>query len=432
MTFSENDGASSQGTESSNPYITVTSDNSASVIGRLSSGSFRIYVAANDGTGGAASVSFTVTTTNVHGITANNTITPDMSTFSSVTLTSEFISRIRGDLYYSGANIYSLFDESGVTIDASERSLTEADIANISNYSARMLFALPRITVSKTGYYVYCMSFKNYYAAGAPLQCLFNRNGEYVPFNHNGYMLDEDEQEDGNIYFTIPADQYVVTAAYLEAGGTYWGYFVAPAGIEAELPVSIIEPVPYLSHDVLRNIANELSIDVGELKLLTADNLSDPQEATKAMRDEAAKDNYEFAYKLDTVTVSEDGYYVFAVNLPDEFLSQDVNSFRFYTFDRNNFTGSSFMSSIGGLIGLVNGVGTAADFNMMGLKLDTPLKKILVVCLFQAGTPFSVYLAKLILALLLGGCSSFAGAGVISLATAGVFILMRYRKTHRK
>ena len=433
MTFSANGAADTTATNSTNPYLTVTAENSASVIGSLQAGDVKITVTADNGTGAAESISFTVTTVNAHGITGTNTIIPDMSTMSSVELTSDLVSRLRAELPSAeGYEIYSLLDEEGVTIDSSERSLTAEDTEEISDYSARMLFALPRITVSKSGFYVFCTSFQNYYAAGAPLQCLFNLGGTYVPFNKDGYMLDEDEQEDGHIYYTIPVDQYVVTAAYFEAGQTYWGYFVAPAGIAAELPVVVIEPVSHLSPDVLQNIANAISIDAGELKLLTAESLSDPQESTKSMRDEAAKDRYELAYKMDTVTVSEDGYYVFAVNLPDEFLSKDIDSFKFYAFDRSIFSGSSFKSSI---LGLVNGVGTLSEFNMMGLNIDSPVKKMLVVGFFQAGQPLCMYIARLILFLLgLPGCNfaSLAGAGIFSLGTAGVFIFMRHQKLRRK
>ena len=429
MTFSLNGAAQTSGTSETNPYISVTSDNSASVIGQLKSGDVMITITAYDSAGGSDSAEFIVTTLNAHDITDSNTITPDMSTMSRVELTSEFVSRLREELSGTDTAIYSLFDEEGVTIDASERSLTEHDIESISKYSARMLFALPRITVSKSGYYVFCTSFKKYYAAGAPLQCLFNQGGSYIPFNISGYYLDEDEQSDGTVYYTVPEDQYVVTAAYFEAGSTYWGYFVAPAGIDSELPVRIIEPVAELSPDVLMNIAREISVDVSEIRLLTAEELSDPQEPTKAMRDEAAKDNYKLAWKLDTITVKEDGYYVFAVNVPDELTSADAG--RIYAFTRD-FAGSSVSSSV---LGILNGLAAVEEFNMMGLKINSLAGKILVAGFFQAGQSVCLYIARLIFWLLgfpACGVVSLAGAGLLSLGTAGIFILMRHIKTHRK
>ena len=64
-------------------------------------------------------------------------------------------------------------------------------------------------------------------------------------------------------------------------------------------------------------------------------------------------DGYEPAYKLNTLTVSEDGYYVFLVNIPDEFVGKSINDIRIYALKN-----ADFAASIPGLVnGLLNLVG---------------------------------------------------------------------------
>ena len=422
MSFSLNGGADVTGTEKTNPYITVTSDNSASVIGRLQSGDVKIKVSAFDGAGNSDSAEFTVTTVNSHGITGDNTVTPDMDSISAVELTDELRQKIANYYKVSTSEIYSLYLESGVTIDSSTRKLTQEDYDTLSEYSARTLYALPKMTVNKSGVYVWINSVKGYASTGANLQELFNIASKYTCFKSDGNNIDFDEETK---YFLNPEDQCFIEAALMTAGETYWGYVVVPADGAEELPVTVIEPVPELSFDVLQNIANEMSIDVSELNLLTADNLSAPREATKAMRDAAAKDRYQLAYKLDTITVSEDGYYVFAVNVPEEFRGKSLNSMKFYTF-APDFSGSSVNSSIWGLL---NGIGTLGEFNMMGFNINSLEGKILVVGLFQAAEPVCVFLARLLLTLLLGGCNA-TGAGIVlcSVSSAALLVYIRKRR----
>ena len=185
----------------------------------------------------------------------------------------------------------------------------------------------------------------------------------------------------------------------------------------AELPSGVIEPPVITSSDVLDNIAALVSTDASHLHLITQENISSPSEPTQTMREYIKNDGYEAAYKFNTLTVSEDGYYVFLVNIPDELVGKSVNDIRLYALKNADFA-SSFYS-------LINGILNYGEItNLFGVKIDTLEKQVLAVGFLQAGTPFSVYLAKIIVALLAGGCS-LAGAGITVLLLAGMFFRRR-------
>jgi len=59
--------------------------------------------------------------------------------------------------------------------------------------------------------------------------------------------------------------------------------------------------------------------------------------------------------------------------------------------------------------------------NLPGLKIDTLEGQVLVAAVLQAGTPFSVYLTKILLMLLAGGCD--AGLGIAGLCVFGLIVL---------
>ena len=168
------------------------------------------------------------------------------------------------------------------------------------------------------------------------------------------------------------------------------------------LPSGIIEPPVITSRDVLERLAELVSIDASRIQLITQDNISSPTEPTQSMKDYIKNDGYEAAYKFNTLNVSADGYYVFLVNVPDELVGTKVSDVKLYALRNADFA-SSFFS-------LINGVLNYGELtNLLGVKIDTLEKQVLAVGFLQAGTPFSVYLAKIILALLAGGCDSGLG-----------------------
>ena len=159
-----------------------------------------------------------------------------------------------------------------------------------------------------------------------------------------------------------------------------------------ELPSGIIEPAPALSADTLEKIASLVSIDVPELHFITHDNISSPQEPTQAMKDYIKDDGYEAIYKLNTLTVSEAGYYVFKVTLPDGWYEQlkyvSINDLKFCALFDNGNTEQANSSFI---LGLIN---TWEFLTLNGEKLDVAAKEFLMVGLLDAATPFGVYLTS--------------------------------------
>ena len=190
-----------------------------------------------------------------------------------------------------------------------------------------------------------------------------------------------------------------------------------------ELLSGIIEPAPSLSADTLEKIDSLVSIDVPELHFITQENISSPQEPTQDMKDYIKDDGYDIIGKLNTLTVSEDGYYVFKIVLPDELYERvkdvritDLKIYALFDDGRTEQTNTSFIT------GLIN---TWELLTLTGDKLEVGAKEFLMVGVLNAGTPFSVYLAKILLALLAGGCN--AGLGVGALCVLGLVVL-RLRK----
>ena len=189
------------------------------------------------------------------------------------------------------------------------------------------------------------------------------------------------------------------------------------------LPSGVIEPAVITSTDILARLAALVSTDASSIHLISYDNITEPQEPTQSMKDYMKNDGYEAAYKFNTVTVSNDGYYVFMINVPDELVGTKISDIRIYAMNSANVSGSkanaSFMSLINGLLNY------GELTNLFGVKIDTLEKQILAVGFLQAGTPFSVYLAKILIALLAGGCES--GLGIAALCVL-CFSLLRLRK----
>ena len=82
----------------------------------------------------------------------------------------------------------------------------------------------------------------------------------------------------------------------------------------------------------------------------------------------------------------------------------------------------------------MNGFINSLEFTeITGIKIDTLPKKILAIGLLQAGQSFSVYLGKILLMLLAGGCASGAShTGMGMIALAGVLIVLAGVKFSRR
>ena len=198
-----------------------------------------------------------------------------------------------------------------------------------------------------------------------------------------------------------------------------------------EIEHAVITPVT-LDKNVIQKLANNISVDVSEIKLLTSRDFSTstPPEPTDAMKKQAAQDGYELAAKLNTINVREDGWYVFQVTVSDDLVGRKVSELNLYYAEDGDFVSSSASGQARtafGLLGLVNGVtGSFEVSNLFGVKLDTLPKQFLATMFLSAGKSLTVYIAKILLAILTG-CN--AGFGLIG-AAFGAFLVWKYFKRH--
>lgn len=194
-----------------------------------------------------------------------------------------------------------------------------------------------------------------------------------------------------------------------------------------ELPPATIQPIE-LTQESLDQIADLLSLD-SELYLLDNTNISSPQEPTQAMRDFAANDEAELIGKLNTLNVEDDGYYVFKVNLGDRLWglleSQDISSYKIYALNDSEASDTEVSSAF------INGLlSTVEILTMSGQRMEKfGVREFLMVGFLKSGVPLSMYVAKVILALLTGGLGACnAGyAGAISAIVLVWFIRRRRR-----
>ena len=85
--------------------------------------------------------------------------------------------------------------------------------------------------------------------------------------------------------------------------------------------------------------------------------------------------------------------------------------------------GSSEQVNTSILPGLIN---TWELLTLSGEKLEFGAREFLMVGFLNAGTPFSVYLTKILLALLMGGCDSGLGLAGIIVITSTLFIFRKH------
>ena len=197
---------------------------------------------------------------------------------------------------------------------------------------------------------------------------------------------------------------------------------------DAPLQTAVISPVT-LSDEVLENLVSLIdSIDnASQINYITHANLSQASEPTQSMREYIRNDGYNAAYKLNTVTVEKDGYYVFEVTIPAELVSQDINSVKMYALNNAEFSDSSARSAV---LGIINGILNYGELTTLtGEKPKTLLGKMLAVGFLQGSQPFSMFLAKAIVAVLTGGAGgacSLTGAGM--LLCLSVVVMVRRMK----
>ena len=190
------------------------------------------------------------------------------------------------------------------------------------------------------------------------------------------------------------------------------------------------DPLARLDPDVAQRIADNLGIPVEKLKYLTRANIGAPREATETMRDYVTADGFSIIADLFTVSVDSDGWYVnpYPVTLSDDVWelvkSQDISQIRVYKMrDGDEAENGLASGDVRGAFGPVYGM--LSVFELSGGNLDDlfSVKSFIIAGFLQAGTPFSVYLAKIIIAILLGGCSNGINPSVIPVIICGIIFL---------
>lgn len=241
-------------------------------------------------------------------------------------------------------------------------------------------------------------------------------------------LADETVTLSGNTWPT----QYPQIGSSSSNGGTVPTPTPAPEQTTTELNVGVIAPV-VLSDDVLERIANNINIGVSELHFLTSRDFSTaiPPEPTNAMRKEVSDNGYEFAAKLNTINVSEDGWYVFQVTVPDDLVGKSVNDLRLFYAEDSDFVNIASMKGVKtafGFMPIINGITGAFEVSdFFGVELDTLPKQFLATMFLSAGKSLTVYVLRILL-MLLGGCNlGLIGGGVV---LVGGLIVFKFFRRH--
>ncbi|MBQ7155269.1 MAG: hypothetical protein IJR85_06935 [Synergistaceae bacterium] len=186
--------------------------------------------------------------------------------------------------------------------------------------------------------------------------------------------------------------------------------------------------VKRLESDFTQKVAAHLGIDVEDLRYILKRNIGQPIEPTQAMQDYVRNDNHEIIGNLPTVSVDEAGYYIIPVTLSDDVFnlvkSNDVSDYKFYALNDSELGDGQIRTSF------INGLlGTWELFTLNGEKMTSfGVKEFLMVGFLEAGKPFSLYLAKILLALLAGGCHSGISPSAVHAVILGIIAVKLYRR----
>ena len=348
-------------------------------------------------------------TGNVHGDT------PSSRKISAFTLSDTARENIAASLGISSSELHAITEENiSSPIEAGQNLLVLLD----DNYE--LADVLESLSVSGTGYYAFMIHVPDELAGKN-----INEVKLYAS-NSGGTLTGNFFGMDGQGLEQLQNDVIgVVRLTDGQSSGIYIGSAreVLPS---AGLPVAEIEPISTLSDEVLQNIARTTSVDVEQIKFLSNDNIGTPLEATRGIADMVKEEGYELTHKMNTISVDKEGYYAFYVYVPDEYVGMSIKDVKVLLVRRSGFADAEVRTAIPVLSGLIN---YGEVTNILGVSIDRLEHKVLVISLLQAGESFSVYLGKLLLMILAGGCESgigrFAFAGAVILLAGVKF--MRHR-----
>ena len=204
-----------------------------------------------------------------------------------------------------------------------------------------------------------------------------------------------------------------------------------------ELPLGVIKPIEETSRDILREkIAEIKSVRTDEILFIEERNIYPAQEPPAIVIEQSKTDNANILAKFNTLSVDVSGLYVFHVILSDdvakEIESVDIDQLRIYAaeFESADVFPAVYQASDGQvktafIFGLLN---TFELLTMSGEKLKFGAKEFLMVGFLNASKPLSLYIGKILLALLMGGCNFGFGVTVLVLTAVGLFISQKKKR----
>lgn len=391
-----------------------------------------------------------------------NRIIPDISALRQVNITEALSDRLSALFGGRSGRVQSIMNNPNVILNTDERTLSPEELEELSQRNEQVMLVLPGVTVSEEGIYVLGIDLEGRAEPGALINTLSTTRSISAaaydshfsgPLDEEGNPLQTYTAPNGNEYYIIPQNRYFIAALDLQPGDSWQGIIASPSGLQ----VVEIEPVApeELTDDTIDNLVqaieemlqrpevieniinrNILSRDILSRDIVSADinylseaYITPPQEPTPAMEQAVRDEGYNIAAKLNTIRVPESGFYVVKITIPEDTFSDldgtAVGRVRVFALNDTE-AGSSGLEVRSSIInGIVN---TFELLSLSGEKIEQiGARELLMIGLLEAGESFSVYLAKILIALLMGGCNQ--GMGLLYLASAVmVFVLLRRRR----
>lgn len=331
-----------------------------------------------------------------------------------------------------GVDSSQIFQLSDSEILDENWALEAGDSSSISNMGETVAINMPSVMPSNTGVYVMQYALDSSLAgkslkvrgvtASNPVSSSAIEDREYVFFDENY-----------NEITSVPANGIVYVAQRMTSGHANRGVITT----SDELSVGLITPIEEASRDILREKISELKdVKTEEVLFIEEKNIYPAQEPPAIVVEQSKNDNANILAKFNTLSVDISGLYVFHVILSDdiakEIESVDIDKLRIYAaeFESADVFPAVYQASDGQvktafLYGLLN---TFELLTMGGEKLKFGAKEFLMVGVLNASKPLSLYIGKILLALLMGGCNTGFGVAVLALVVGGVFILRKNKK----
>ena len=204
------------------------------------------------------------------------------------------------------------------------------------------------------------------------------------------------------------------------------------------------DPVGRLTPEFTQLIADELGIEIDEIKYLSALQLGRPAQPTEDITSYVDSDNHEITLNLPTTLADptaedEEAWYAISVDITDpiwaetwgnkwsELEGENVSDYKIYAFEEDSIEEERFKTAA--FLPISGVVNTWELFSMSGKKLEKfGVTEFLMVGLLNSSKPFSFYLGKLLLSLLLGGCNTGFVPSMISIVVLCAIVFRCLKK----